>query len=282
MAATGTDELKQRNYEIAQAIAPTWARRRADIERFAAPVRAWLVRELAPRPGEAVLELAAGNGDTGFEVASHIGGRGRLITSDFAPAMLESARHRAGELGVRNVEFRVIDAQQIDLDTNSVDGVVCRYAYMLMIDPQAAITETRRVLRPGGRLVLAVWGPPSTNPFFTAAVGPLVGADRLPAPQPDGPGVFRLADAPVLHDMLVRAGFDQVRIEQVPVCAMLRDVDAYLGLVADTAGPIGLAIQGLSPEERTELAAAVGNQLEPYLSGDGLGIPGLALCAVAA
>ena len=63
---------------------------------------------------------------------------------------------------------------------------------------------------------------------------------------------------------------------------MFRDVDAYLGLVADTAGPIGLAIQGLSPEERTELAAAVGNQLEPYLSGDGLGIPGLALCAVAA
>ncbi len=281
MATERTDEFKEM-YEIAEAIAPTWERRRTDIEAFATPVRGWLVRALDPRPGQTILELAAGNGDTGFEIASQLGGRGRLITSDFSPAMLDSARRRARDLGLRNVEFRVIDAQQMELDDDSVDGVVCRYAYMLMLDPQAALEETRRVLRPGGRVVLAVWGPPPSNPFFTAAVGPLVGAGQLPAPDPDGPGVFRLADAAGLRDRLGRAGFDEIRVEEVALRTAPTDVDAYLEFIGDTAGPIGLTIQGLSADDRAALARSVRDLLEPYAAADGFEIPALALCAYAA
>ncbi len=275
-------KLQRTNYEIAQAIAPTWERRRTDIERAARPVREWLVRELDARPGDAVLELAAGNGDTGFEVAARIGTRGRLVTTDFSPAMLESARRQARTLALENTEFLVTDAQRIELDDDSVDGVICRYGYMLMIDPQAAFADTRRVLRRGGRLVLAVWGSPPQNPFFTAAVGPLVSAGRLPAPAPGGPGVFRLADTAALSAMLSTAGFEAPKIEDVAVCFTVPGIDAYLDFVADTAGPIGLAIQSLGPDDRASLADAARNQLEPYRTAGGYDIPGVARCARAA
>ena len=102
---------------------------------FAAPVRQWMLRELRPRAGDTLLELAAGAGDTGFEAAATAGEHGRLITSDFSPAMLDAARRRGAELGVANVAYRVIDAERIELDDDSVDRVLCRFGYMLMAEP---------------------------------------------------------------------------------------------------------------------------------------------------
>jgi ubiquinone/menaquinone biosynthesis C-methylase UbiE len=157
MTTDALNAFRRAVYEIAEAIAPSWERRRAEVEEVATPVREWMLRELRPREGDTVLELAAGVGETGFQAAAVVGEHGRLITSDFSPAMLEPAR-RGGELGVKNVEYRLIDAERIKLDADSVDGVLCRFGYMLMADPAAALAETRRVLRPGGRLTLAVWG----------------------------------------------------------------------------------------------------------------------------
>ena len=86
MATDTLDAFRRSNYEIAEAIAPTWERRREEIERACAPVRDWMVRELRPAEGNTVLELAAGAGDTGFQAAVALGSRGRLITTDFSPA----------------------------------------------------------------------------------------------------------------------------------------------------------------------------------------------------
>jgi ubiquinone/menaquinone biosynthesis C-methylase UbiE len=127
----------------------TVERRRADVEEVSTPVREWMLRELRPQEGDTVLELAAGVGETGFEAAKIVGETGRLNTSDFSPAMLEAARRRGTELGVTNVDYRVIDAERIELDDDSVGGVLCRFGYMLMPDPAAALAETRR--HRGGR-----------------------------------------------------------------------------------------------------------------------------------
>jgi ubiquinone/menaquinone biosynthesis C-methylase UbiE len=143
-------ERHQFHLEIAERIAPTWEKRRAEIGKVSAPVRLWMLRELHPQQGDTLLELAAGVGDTGFEAAETIGGSGRLITSDLSAAMLDAARRRGAELGLGNVDYRVINAEHIPLDDESVDGVLCRFRYMLMPDPAAAFAETRRVLRPGG------------------------------------------------------------------------------------------------------------------------------------
>jgi SAM-dependent methyltransferase len=269
------------NYEIAEAIAPTWERRRAQIEEVVAPLREWLIRELAPRAGETILELAAGTGDTGFEAAAALGEHGRLISSDFSPAMLEAARRRGAELGVTNVEYRVIDAERIALEEDSVDGVICRFGYMLMADPAAALAETRRVLRPGGRLVLGVWGPPERNPFFTAIAMTLVERGHMPAPDPTGPGIFSMGSEERTSALLEAARFSEVRTEQIPVGFEIPDIDEYLSVIADTAGPVALVLRGLSAADREAVKAQTEAALERFAGDEGYRIPGLALAAVA-
>jgi ubiquinone/menaquinone biosynthesis C-methylase UbiE len=268
-------------YEVAQQIAPGWERQRDFIESNMAPVREWMLREVAPQPGHTILELACGAGDLGYGALDRAGGRARLISTDLSDAMLDVARRRGAQLAVENVEYRTMDAQQIDLDADSVDRVLCRYGLMLMPDPAAALVGTRRVLRGGGRLVLAVWGPAPRNPFLALVGMAMAKRGHVPPPQPGEPGVFALADADRLRSLLRSAGFTDVRVDAVEVSAELPSIEEHLAIVADTAGPLGLALRALPDSERDAMA----QQLEPayaqFASGEGYALPGLALCAVA-
>ena len=228
-----------------------------------------------------MLELAAGVGETGFEAAAVVGESGRVITSDFSPAMLDAARRRGASLGLGNVEYRLVDARRMDVETASVDAVLCRFGFMLMPDPASALAEAHRALRPGGRLAFAVWAGPERNPYFTTVVGALVAARHLPPPDPGGPGIFAMASTERTTSLTGRAGFGSVRTEEVPVTFRVPGVDGYLDLVADTAGPIGLALQRLSPGDREDLKARTGAALGAFRGGTGLEIPGAALCVAA-
>jgi SAM-dependent methyltransferase len=282
MAIETLDRYRREIFDIAEAIAPTWERRRADVEEVATPVREWMLRELRPQAGDTVLELAAGVGETGFETARIVGETGRLITSDVSPAMLDAARRRGAELGVANVDYRIIDAERIALDDDSVDGVLCRFGYMLMADPATALAETRRVLRPGGRLALAVWGALERNPFFAIIAISLVQRGHIPLPEPPpAPGPFSMASAERVEGLLRGAAFAEVRTEEVPGRFVIPDVDEYLSVIADTAGPIALALRGLAEPDRAAVRTDVGDSLQRFAAGDGYELPCVALCAVA-
>ncbi len=270
------------NYEVAETLAPTWAKRSSQIEQVTAPVREWLVRELAPSEGDTILELAGGVGDTGFDAAELIGDEGRLISSDFSPKMLEEARRRGAERGVRNAEYEVIDAERIGLDDDSVDGVICRYGYMLMADTAAALAETRRVLRPGGRLALAVWGPPERNPFFSILGRKLVEGGHVPPPEPPpAPGIFAMGSEERAAQLLEAAGFGEVRIAEIEVRFPVPSVREYLEFTADTSGPIAIALRNISVKDREALEPDLAESFAPFATGDGYELPGVTLCAVA-
>src|SRR5918992_6319221 len=143
-----------------------------------------MIRRLDPQPGDTVLELAAGLADTGLMTARLVGETGRVIITDFAPEMVAAARRRAEEMGVKNAEFRVLDAERMDLETDSMDGVLCRWGYMLMIDPAAAFAETRRVLRSGGRLAFSVWANRERNPALSLVGRVLESRGHIPPPEP--------------------------------------------------------------------------------------------------
>jgi len=266
--------------EASEAMAPGWERRRARIDGAAAPVREWLVRALAPAPGDTVLELAAASGDTGLDAAAAVGDGGRLIATDLTPAMVEIGRRRAAEAGARNVEHRVMNAERIDLPDGSVDGVLCRFGYMLMADPAAALAGTRRVLRPGGRVALAVWGPPERNPWLAIGGAVLRERGHLPPPAPGEPSPFAMGNEDRICALLGAAGFADARIEEVPVAWAYRDAADYLDIMADTS-PSGGVIRGLPAGEREALERALEGAMAPFAGGDGVVLPGVALCAVA-
>ena len=146
------EEYRDVSRETWRKMAAGWARELRWMWDVSRPVGESLVAMLNPQPGQTILELAAGTGETGFAAAARIGEEGKLISSDFAFEMVQAARRRADQLDLHNVEFRVMDAERMDLGNDSVDGVLCRWGYMLMPDPAAALAETRRVLRPEGRL----------------------------------------------------------------------------------------------------------------------------------
>jgi SAM-dependent methyltransferase len=274
------EEYKRTSLENWQTMAAGWERMREEVERVMRPVGERMVQTLAPQPGDTVLELAAGPGDTGFLAATLIGD-GRLISSDFSSEMVEVARRRAAELGLDNVEHRVIDAEQMDLEDASVDGVLCRFGYMLMPDPAAALTETRRVLRPDGHLALAVWSTGARNPWISVAGRILVDVGLTPPPEPDMPGMFVLADEKRLRGLLERAGFVVERIDDVPVVFEYPDVDAYLRRSVDTGGMFARAWNDASEDERATITVRIGDAFEPFAVDGGYELPGVAVVASA-
>jgi len=277
------DHAEQRRVRLENwaAMASGWERAREERERVAAPVTEWLVRELAPKPGDVVLELAAGQGDVGFAVAPLLGESGRLITSDFSAEMLEIARRRGDELGFTNVVFREVDAEDLDLEESSVDGVVCRWGYMLMPNPAIALAETRRVLRSGGRLAFAVWASGERNPWITVAGRILVAHGHMPPPEPGEPGMFVLGDKEELRALVEGAGFADVQLDDVPVRNAYRDVDEYVRRSNEMGGMFSRAWTAASEDERETMTAEIRDAFEPFAVDGGYELPGLATCVLA-
>jgi len=263
------------------AMAAGWERAREERERVAAPVTDWLVRELAPDPSDVVLELAAGQGDVGFAVAALLGAGGRLIASDFSTAMLEIARRRSEELGLTNVEFRELDAEDLDLEENSVDGVVCRWGYMLMPNPATALAETRRVLRPGGRLAFAVWASGDRNPWISVAGRILLAHGHMPPPEPGEPGMFVLGNKTELRGLVEDAGFANVQMDDVPVHNDYRDVDEYVLRSSELGGMFSRAWTAAPEDEREAMTEELREAFQPFAVDGGYELPGLAICVLA-
>ena len=258
------------------AVAPGWARRREYMWDISRGVGERLVDALDPKHGETILELAAGPGDTGFAAAARLGPSGRLISSDLAPAMVAAAEERGDELGLTNVEYRVVDAQAIDLPDASVDGVLCRWGYMLVPDPAAAMAETARVLRPTGRVAFAVWAEASVNPWGTVVGRALLELGLIERPDPDAPGPFRLGDADRVLALVRDAGFAEPTVEDVPVTWRHDSLDDYWEVTADLSFLVTTALGTLDADTLAEVRRRVGETLAPYADRDGrLAIPGL-------
>jgi len=265
-----------------EAAAPGWVRRQEAIRALGAPVSRWMLDAIYLKPGERVLELAAGLGETGMLAAALVAPTGGVIISDQADAMLEGARARAAELGLANVEFQVLGAEWIDLPLASVDAVVCRWGYMLLADPAAALGETRRVLRPGGRVALAVWDSIEHNPWAAQPALELIERGLAEPPSPGTPGPFALGDPALVRALLEQAGFAEIDVQALEIEQRHPSFEVFWETTLDINHSFHDAVLSRPEPEIAEIRSALAARLEPYTSPDGtLAIPARTLVASA-
>jgi SAM-dependent methyltransferase len=259
-----------------------WVRSQESIRDFGAPVSHWMIDAVAPQPGQRVLELAAGLGETGLLAAELVAPVGGAIISDQAEAMLAGARARAIELGLSNIEFQVINAEWIDLPVASVDVVLCRWGYMLMADPGAAVRDARRVLRSGGRIALAVWDNIEHNPWAALPGLELRERGLVPPPAPGTPGPFALGRAEGVYELLEQAGFAEVNVESLQLHRRHASFEEFWETTLDLSRAFHDAVLERPQGEIDEIKAAVQARIAQFETPDGmLDIPARTLVASA-
>jgi ubiquinone/menaquinone biosynthesis C-methylase UbiE len=264
--------------------APGWRQHQALLRELGAPVSSWMLDALALRPGQRVLELAAGMGETGMLASERVAPTGGVVISDQAEGMLEGARERAAALGLSNVEFQVFNAEWIDLPVASVDAILCRWGYMLMADPHAALADARRVLRPGGRIALAVWDALKHNPWALEPALELSERGLAPAPGDAGgaPGPFAMGSADIVSAALEQAGFQEIRVERLELARRHENFEQFWDVTLDLSRNFHDAVLARPEQEIAEIKASLAERIARYQDADGtVTLPGRTLLACA-
>jgi SAM-dependent methyltransferase len=233
---------------------------------------------LPPQPGDRVLDLGCGFGDTTRRLAALAGPEGSAVGVDVSAPFVELARSEAAEAGAANVEFRLADVQTDDLG-GPFDYAFSRMGIMFFANPVAALRNVRSALRPGGTLRAVVWRRKLDNDWVNRAEAVV---DRyLEHPEESdeptcGPGPFSMADADVVTEQLVLAGFEAIGLRRCDAPMRLGDdLDAAVEFTM-ALGPAGevLRLWGDRAEEiRPTIAEEVRAAYAEYETADGVLVP---------
>lgn len=264
-----SDEATRESREVWDSVASGWDRERAFINEVEATVTERMHAALEVQPGDTVLELCAGPGEVGLRLAAQHPDLHVLIT-DFAPHMVEAASNAAQRRGLSNVDVRMMDAQEIDLPDASVDGVLIRYGLMLVPDIAKALSEVRRVLRPGRVLTYTTWPPPETNPWMMILGLTMIQLGHFTPPEgpfvPLGSGDENVAVAQA-------AGFATVHTEAIDLPIHYPSFQRYWEVNTEIGGPMATTIRTLSDDDREAVRSQVEEYAAPFMTGDGLTFP---------
>jgi SAM-dependent methyltransferase len=230
---------------------------------------------------ERVLELACGPGGLGLAAAKLVAPNGVVVLSDVVAEMTAIAEARADAIGLDNVRTRVLDLEDIDEPDASYDVVLCREGMMFAVDPARAAREMSRVLRPGGRVAIAVWGPRERNPWLGIvldAVGAQIG---MPMPPPGIPGPFSLGDRDQLASILSAADLNDVHVSELATPLRAGSFVEWWTRTSSLAGPLARVVASLPQTAQRELNARVHDAVTSYETPTGLEFPGVSLIAAA-
>jgi SAM-dependent methyltransferase len=280
-AATEREALRMHLHGMWARVAGAWEANAAYTDARGAAVSARMLELTAPRPGECVLELACGAGGPGLDAADLVGPEGEIVLSDVAAEMTAIAARRAAARGLANTTTRVADLERIDEPDGAFDVVLCREGLMLVPDPALAAREIRRVLRPDGRVSVAVWGPRERNPWLGVVFATVADAFGERVPPPGLPHPFSLDDPDRLARVLASAGLDDVAVEEVPCPYHAASVDEWWERTAALAGPLARRLAALPDHDARALRARAGDVIGRYATPAGLEIPGVSLVASA-
>jgi ubiquinone/menaquinone biosynthesis C-methylase UbiE len=222
------------------------------------------------QPGEHVIDVACGTGLITFDAARAVDhdASGRVVGTDLSQEMIDRAAEQARALGVSNVEFRRMDAEDLQVPSESFDVWLCGLGLMYVPDPAKALSEAHRVLKPGGRASAAVWG--ARNRCGWAEIFPIV--DRRVASEVC-PMFFQLGTGDMLRHVFDAAGFSNVRVERIASVLHYDSPDEACG-AAFLGGPVALAYSRFDDQVRDGVHAEYLASIEPHRRGKEYDVPG--------
>ena len=213
------------------------------------------------RTGMRVLDVAAGPG----YVAAGADARGaHAIGIDFAADMVSEARRRYPK-----VEFHEGDAENLAFDTSSFDAVVCAFGLLHMADPDKAIAEAYRVLRPDGRFAFTVWSGPDRHDFFAIVLKALQEHGNTQVSLPPAPPIFRFSDPAECRDVLTRAGFVDASVIELPLKGRARSIEWILDCIYKGTVRTAAVLERQTPDAIDRIHRAIREGAERFMRDGG-------------
>jgi ubiquinone/menaquinone biosynthesis C-methylase UbiE len=249
--------------------AEEWQRVAAARLQFFGPATERMLDLADIRIGSRVLDIGAGAGDQTLAAARRVGPAGFVLATDISASMLEMAAMSAHRHGLSNVETRVMDAERLDLESDSFDVVISRFALMLVPDIDKALTEIRRVLRRGGKVAALVF---SKCPYLSIphAVARRIGSLTSP---PEPFGEFRLAGVGVMSDAYRKASFRDIAVYEVSTRRRFPSLAEAMHYAKESPLPLRELMVQLSPAQREQAWAEIENALQQFAGSDGYDSP---------
>ncbi len=217
--------------------------------------------------GSRVLDVAAGAGDQTLLIAERVGVKGHVVATDISSNILEYARENAQRAGLKNVETRVLDGEDLKLPDDSFDAIVCRLGLMLFPHPERALSGFHRVLKKGGKTGLIVFSVPENNPFFSSAISIIRRRAGLPMPAPGQPGPFSLANPRVLEERLGSSKFRDVAVRRESAPLRMQSADECVRFMRESFGALHQMLSGLNEKERMDAWEEIRRELGQFETG---------------
>jgi ubiquinone/menaquinone biosynthesis C-methylase UbiE len=227
-------------------------------------VQSRLLDVASARPGDHILDIACGTGLVTFPLAEAVGPAGRIVATDISQAMIDIIRREGITRGLAHIEAFRADAEALEaVEDNAFDLATCALGFMYFPEPDRALSEILRVLKPGGRAVIAVWGERRNCGW--AEVFPIVDA-RVQSSV--CPLFFRLGAGRALASTMERAGFASVVDVRLATELPYPDADAASD-AAFVGGPVALAYERFDAEIRTEVRTEYAASISGFRSDEG-------------
>ncbi len=232
-----------------------------------------LVADARIRPGLHVLDLGSGTGYPALLAGEVVGAEGTVVGIDLAESMLAVATRKATTLGLPQVSFRTGDVTSLPFESGSMDSIVSRFCLMFLPEIPKAVAEIARVLKPGGYIAAAVWSAPEKNPFIRIPMEVIKTITPLPPPDPEAPGIFRLARPGDLSGMFERAGLITLDDEEFTAEVTYATAEDFFRGLMDIAAPIQNLFAKLTPPQQREAEQGILKAVNDYRRPEGVSLP---------
>lgn len=262
-------KYKKTTHDQWQTAAEAW-------HRWSPTLNAWLGKatdkmlDLATiNTGHRVLDVAAGAGEQSITTANKVGPSGYVLATDISANILDYAKQMAQRAGLQNIETKVMDGENLELEDGTFDAVISRVGLIYFPDQQKALKEMLRVLKKGGKVAAIVYSTPDKNKFFSVPVSIIRNRAKLPPPLPGQPGPFSLGAEGVIEKAFTDAGFINVKAVLVNSPLLLPSAKECVRFEKESFGALHQMLSSLSDAEKESVWEEIETELKKFETENG-------------